>query len=69
MAFGELGLAGECRAVAELERKINESARLGFTQAIVPERNYEKLHVDPNMKLIPVKSVYEALKVLVHPEE
>lgn len=65
VAFGELGLAGECRAVSELERKINEAARLGFTQAIVPERNYEKLHVDKKIKLIPVKSVYEALKALV----
>ena len=65
VAFGELGLAGECRAVSELERKVNEAARLGFTQAIVPERNCEKLHIDKNMKLIPVKSVYEALKVLV----
>ncbi len=65
VAFGELGLAGECRAVSELERKVNEAARLGFTQAIVPERNYEKLHVDANMKLIPVKSVYEAIRVLV----
>ena len=68
VAFGELGLAGECRAVSELERKVNECARLGFTQAIVPERNYEKLHVDQKIKLIPVKSVYEALKVLVKPE-
>ena len=69
VAFGELGLAGECRAVAELERKVNEASRLGFTQAIVPERNYEKLHVDPKMKLIPVKSVYEAIRVLVKADE
>ncbi len=67
VAFGELGLAGECRAVSELERKLNECARLGFTQAIVPERNYEKLHVSDKIKLIPVKSVYEALHVLVKP--
>ena len=69
VAFGELGLAGECRAVSELERRVNEAARLGFTQAVIPERNAEKLHVDPNIKLIPVKSVYEALKVLVKPDE
>ena len=69
VAFGELGLAGECRAVSELERRVNEAARLGFTQAVIPERNAEKLHVDPNIKLIPVKSVYEALKVLVMPDE
>ena len=69
VAFGELGLAGECRAVSELERRVNEAARLGFTKAIIPERNAEKLHVDPNITLIPVKSVYEALKVLVKPSE
>ena len=69
VAFGELGLAGECRAVSELERRVNEAARLGFTQAVIPERNAEKLHVDKSIRLIPVKSVYEALKVLVKPEE
>jgi DNA repair protein RadA/Sms len=69
VAFGELGLAGECRAVSELERKVNEAARLGFTQAIVPERNYEKLHVPSQIKLIPVKSVYEAIRVLVKADE
>ena len=68
VAFGELGLAGECRAVSELERKLNEAARLGFTQAVIPERNYEKLHVDPKLKLIPVKNIYESLKVLAKPE-
>ena len=69
VAFGELGLAGECRAVSELERRVNEAARLGFTKAVIPERNAEKLHVDPAITLIPVKSVYEALKVLVKPSE
>lgn len=67
VAFGELGLAGECRAVSELERRVNEAARLGFTQAVIPERNAEKLHIDEGIRLIPVKSVYEALKVLIKP--
>lgn len=65
VAFGELGLAGECRAVSELERRVNEAARLGFTQAVIPERNSDRLHLDGNIQLIPVKSVYEALRVLV----
>jgi len=69
VAFGELGLAGECRAVSELERRINEAARLGFTRAVIPERNSDKLHVDKKMTLIPVSSVYEALKVLINPSD
>ena len=69
VAFGELGLAGECRAVSELERRINEAARLGFTKAVIPERNSDKLHVDKKITLIPVSSVYEALKVLINPSD
>ena len=69
VAFGELGLAGECRAVSELERRINEAARLGFTKAVSPERGSDKLHVDKKITLIPVKSVYEAIRVLVKPED
>lgn len=69
VAFGELGLAGECRAVSELERRINEAARLGFTKAVIPERGSDKLHTDKKITLIPVSSIYEALKVLVKPQE
>ncbi|MDP1876376.1 MAG: DNA repair protein RadA [Actinomycetota bacterium] len=38
IAFGELGLAGDIRPIASLERRLGEAARLGFTTAIVPER-------------------------------
>jgi DNA repair protein RadA/Sms len=33
---GEIGLTGELRPVAGLERRLREAARLGFTRAIVP---------------------------------
>jgi DNA repair protein RadA/Sms len=65
VAVGELGLSGEVRAVSNLEQRVKEAARLGFTKAIVPYRNVEKrkLSVD-GMEIIPIKSIYEALKVL-----
>ena len=65
VAVGELGLSGEVRAVSNLEQRVKEAARLGFTKAIVPYRNVEKrkLTVD-GMELIPIKSIYEALKVM-----
>ncbi len=69
LVIGELGLAGECRAVSNLEQRVREAARLGFTKAIVPYRNIEKrpLKID-GMKIIPVKGVYEVLKELKNPE-
>jgi len=36
VACGEVGLGGEIRQVAHLERRLNEAARLGFTEAVVP---------------------------------
>ena len=64
IAIGELGLSGECRAVSNLEQRVKEAARLGFTKAIVPFKNVEKRKIDSNIKLIPIHSIYEALGVL-----
>ena len=36
IAFGELGLAGELRAVSGIPRRLAEAARLGFRTAYVP---------------------------------
>lgn len=36
VVLGEIGLAGEVRRVAGIERRLAEAARLGFTQALVP---------------------------------
>lgn len=65
IALGEVGLAGECRAIANPEVRIREAARLGFTTAIVPFRNVEKrpLEID-GIRIVPVKGIYEALPLL-----
>lgn len=36
VACGEMGLGGEVRTVASIERRLSEAARLGFTRAVVP---------------------------------
>ena len=69
IVIGELGLAGECRAVSHPEQRVREAARLGFKKAIIPYRNVEKrpIKVD-GIKLIPVKSVFEVLNELKNNE-
>jgi len=65
IAVGELGLAGECRAVANLEQRVKEAARLGFTRAVVPYRNVEKRPLEcEGIKVIPVRGVYEVLNLM-----
>ncbi|NNE72616.1 MAG: DNA repair protein RadA [Acidimicrobiales bacterium] len=55
---GEVGLAGEVRRVAHLERRLREAARLGFTQAIVPPSDVE---APVGLKLTTVASLGEAI--------
>lgn len=37
--IGEVGLGGELRGVSQLEKRINEAAKLGFKSAIVPKQS------------------------------
>ncbi len=64
IAIGELGLSGECRAVSGLEYRVKEAARLGFGRAVVPCRNLEKRQLKAGIELIPIKSIFEILKLL-----
>jgi len=65
IAIGELGLAGECRAVSNLEQRVKEAARLGFTHAVVPYRNIEKRKLEcAGINIIPIRGIYEVLNMM-----
>jgi DNA repair protein RadA/Sms len=38
-AIGEIGLSGELRSVAHLERRIVEAKKLGFEKVVVPKQS------------------------------
>ncbi len=38
VVFGEIGLAGEVRAVSQAEARLKEAAKLGFSRALIPPR-------------------------------
>ena len=43
ITFGEIGLAGEIRAVNSCETRINEAIRLGFRKCIISKYNLREL--------------------------
>jgi DNA repair protein RadA/Sms len=43
LAFGEIGLGGEIRAVGNCDQRIKEAARLGFKRCIIPKHNLKSL--------------------------
>lgn len=62
IAIGEIGLAGECRSVPNIDQRISEAVRLGFDTIIIPKRCYtKKLENDSSVRIIPVSSVFEAV--------
>ncbi|MHB1151877.1 MAG: DNA repair protein RadA [Eubacteriales bacterium] len=64
IAVGEIGLAGECRAVSDMEQRVREAGRLGFSRVVLPSRSADKLRSAGRIKLIPLKSIYEAIALL-----
>jgi len=62
--FGEVGLSGEVRAVAQCEARLKEAAKLGFTHAIIPRGNTERLKEHYGVTIIGVKNVEEALEYI-----
>ncbi len=64
VVFGEVGLAGEIRAVSRPELRVQEAARLGFERCILPAGNLKNLEVPTGLKLIAVRCVQDALDVL-----
>ena len=62
VAIGEVGLLGELRPVAGVERRLREAARLGFDQAIVPRATRgRELPAIPGLRLRPAASLREAI--------
>ncbi len=59
--FGEVGLAGEVRAVSQPEIRLAEAARLGFTRALVPAANARHCEAPKGIELEGVGTVAEAL--------
>lgn len=65
IAFGEVGLTGEVRAVPMAEKRVIEAAKLGFKRCIMPKANVDKLPTIKGIKVIGVSNVGEALSLLI----
>ena len=59
--FGEVGLAGEVRAVSMADQRIYEAKKLGFTTCILPRLCLEKIKPVEGIRLIGVSNVREAI--------
>jgi DNA repair protein RadA/Sms len=61
VVIGEVGLAGEVRAVNLIEGRIMEAAKLGFKTAVIPRGNSGEVKKVKGINIIPVSNVKEAI--------
>lgn len=61
--MGEVGLSGEVRPVSQAETRLAEAERLGFKQAVLPEKNCEQLKETSGLILHPAQSIRQALSL------
>lgn len=62
-AIGEIGLTGETRMVSNLELRLAEVARLGFTRCVIPRHGTESISAPKGLQLLRVRSLREAIEI------
>lgn len=62
-AIGEIGLTGELRSVSQLERRLAETANMGFKSAIVPHTGLERIAALPGLELCGARTLREATRL------
>jgi DNA repair protein RadA/Sms len=62
--LGEVGLTGEVRAVSQIEVRVKEAARLGFSRCVVPKTNAKQLTKIGKMEVCAISSLKELLENL-----
>lgn len=64
LAFGEVGLSGEIRAVSMAQQRVAEARKLGFETIILPAVSMPSIGKVEGIRLLPAANLREALKYL-----
>ena len=63
VAMGEMGLTGEIRGISNINQRLSEVARLGFTKVIIPKQGSDKLEIPDGLTFYRVRNIREAIEV------
>jgi len=64
IAFGEVGLSGEVRAVNMAEQRVAEARKLGFERVMLPEVCISAVKEISGIEMIPIASVQDAIRYI-----
>jgi DNA repair protein RadA/Sms len=61
VVFGEVGLAGELRAIAQADLRLAEAHKLGFSRAVLPEASRARASAPRGMEVVGARTIEQAL--------
>lgn len=64
VAIGEIGLGGEIRTIGQIEKRISEAKKLGFSRVLIPKNNLKGVRTNGAIKLAEVETVDQAIREL-----
>jgi len=64
VVLGEVGLTGEVRAIGQVDTRLSESRKMGFTRCLVPASNLKRLPEIKGIAITGVKTVSEVVENL-----
>ncbi|MPM70849.1 DNA repair protein RadA [bioreactor metagenome] len=66
LAIGEVGLGGEVRSVGNIDTRLREAARIGFSRVVLPKHSLAQLDTKqyPALELLGVSSIRSAIALL-----
>lgn len=62
IVIGEVGLTGEVRRVTRIEQRVREAAKLGFSRAVISEKNLGGWQAPEGITVVGVSTIHEALE-------
>ncbi|WP_233587207.1 magnesium chelatase domain-containing protein [Corallococcus sp. CA049B] len=63
LVLGEVGLAGEVRAVGQVEPRLAEAAKMGFQRVVLPSGSARRME-ETKLQVIGVETLGEALAAM-----
>ena len=64
VVLGEVGLAGEVRAIGQVDIRLGEAKKMGFKRCLVPESNLKRIHDIDGIEVSGINKVSEAVDTL-----
>jgi DNA repair protein RadA/Sms len=64
LTIGEVGLTGEVRAIGQVETRVREAKKMGFSRCLAPQDNLKRMPAVKGIELLGVKNVTDAMEAL-----